>query len=352
MKTFEIMEFCSLTIKDLASFLEKEDEKSFRAKQIYNWSYQKKKYSFDKMTNLNKDLRESLSKNFEIFSLKLVKTIISEDSQTYKFLFELSDGFCIETVLIKSFKRNTICLSTQVGCKIGCTFCASCKKGFFRNLKTFEIIEQLLQVLEALKEERISNVVFMGMGEPLLNTFEVFRAIKILNEKEGLNISQRSISISTVGILRGLNELIKSDLKINLMLSLHAPTDQLRGEIIPYSKRYKIENILKLLEKYFQKTKRDICLEYILLKDVNDNFEQAEQLDKLIKVKKNIYINLIPYNPVKNYKNYKAPDGNRIRIFKSFLKNCGFNVIQRYEKGKEIKAACGQLALNKNNSFS
>jgi len=342
------MYFLKHTNEEIKNFLVKNNFKSFRLKQIFEWIYKKNISSFDDMTNLSVDLRKSLNTNFKLFSLKLKKCIVSENKQTKKYLFELPDGFLIESVLIFSDKRKTICLSTQVGCRVKCTFCASGKKGFFRNLKSHEIIEQILLVSKDINQKP-SHIVFMGMGEPLMNLEELLRAIRKISCDHYLNISQRRITISTVGILENLKKLKEENLRVNLALSLHAPTDEIRNQIIPYSKRYKISDLISELASYFKKTKRDISFEYILIKDVNDSIQDANNLAKLLK-NFQCSINLIPYNPIKGL-NYKKPSNTRILEFKTTLISKKLNVTQRYTKGDDIAAACGQLACLNDNSL-
>jgi 23S rRNA (adenine2503-C2)-methyltransferase len=328
--------------EEIKNFLKKNNCRDFHLKQIEEWIYKKNISSFEEMTNLSKDLRDKLNKNFNLYSLKLKKCQLSKDKQTKKYLFQLEDGYLIETVLILSNNRRTVCLSTQVGCSIKCSFCASGQKGFFRNLKSYEIIEQIIHVANDMKDKP-THIVFMGMGEPLLNLKEVLRSITIISSNEGFNISQRKITISTVGILENIKKLKEKSLKINLALSLHAPNDEVRNKIIPFSRKYKLKDLIKEVKLYFKETKRDISFEYILIEDINDSLDHAKQLSFLLK---NIQcsINLIPYNPVKGL-NYKKPDKDKIKKFKSYLLKNNFVVTQRYTKGDDISAACGQLAL-------
>jgi len=327
---------------DLKKSLVNMGYKPFSAKQIFEWIYKKRAQSFDKMSNLSIELRDFLNKNFQLYSLKLKTVQESKDKETKKYLFELQDGYFIEAVLILSDKRKTICVSSQVGCAVRCTFCASGKKGFFRNLLAFEIVEQILYVAQDIKEN-ISHVVFMGMGEPLLNLDEVVNAIKIISDEKYLNISQRRITISTSGILENIEKLKEKNLKVNLALSLHAPTDEIRKKIMPYVKKYKLDDIINALKDYALHTKRDISFEYILIKGINDSIDCAKKLYVLLK---NIQcsVNLIAYNEIENL-NYKRTDNKAIFEFKSFLLSKKMNVSQRYTKGKDIAASCGQLAI-------
>lgn len=336
------MNILSLSEDELIEILSKRGFKAFRVKQIFEWIYQKKVSSFDEMTNLPLDIRSFLNKNFKLYSLKLKDKQISIDEETKKYLFELEDGYLIESVLILSEKRRTICVSTQVGCSIRCTFCASGKKGFFRDLKAFEIIEQIIHITKDTNQSP-THIVFMGMGEPLLNLDELVRSIEIISHEKYLKISQRRITISTVGVLENIKKLKEKNLKCNLALSLHAPTDEIRNKIMPYTKKYKLKDILKELQSYQDKTKRDISFEYILIENINDGIEHAKELFYLLK-NFQCSINLIPYNPIDGL-NYKRPQNDRIKKFKSYLIAQKLNVFQRYSKGNDISASCGQLAL-------
>ena len=336
------MSILSYKLDDLKDALSKEGYKAFSTSQIFEWIYKKRVFTFDEMTNISKDLRNFLNKNYSLSSLKLKKIEVSKDKETKKYLFELEDGYFIEAVLILSDERKTICVSSQVGCKVKCTFCASGKKGFFRNLLSFEIIEQILGVANNINEN-LTHVVFMGMGEPLLNLEEVIKAIEIISDDKYLKISQRRITVSTSGILENIEKLKERDLKVNLALSLHAPTDEIRKKIMPYVKKYKLKDLIASLKGYGFHTKRDISFEYILIKDINDSIECAKKLHLLLKDIQ-CSINLIPYNEIDDL-GYKRPDNNKIFEFKSFLLSRKMNVSQRYTKGKDIAASCGQLAI-------
>jgi 23S rRNA (adenine2503-C2)-methyltransferase len=294
------------------------------------------------MKNLPKNLKIFL-KNFFKFSLKLKRVISSKDKETFKFLWELEDGNFIESVLIVSNKRNTVCISSQVGCKRGCTFCASGRKGFFRNLKVSEMVEQVLNIEKILegKGKRVSNVVFMGMGEPLDNYENVLKVIGILTEEKGLNISKRRITISTVGVIEGIERLMEENLKVNLVLSLHAPNQRIRESIIKSAKLYDFEDLLSVMRRYFEKTKRDVSYEYILIDGVNDSKEDATELARVLKGG-HFVVNLIPFNEVEG-SGFKR--SRNVKNFKNVLENKGICVTQRYEKGGDIEAACGQLAF-------
>lgn len=337
-------ELCSFTLKELRSWLDQNGEKAFRAVQIYDWLYVKGASSFDAMTNLGKEIREKLAKEISFPVIKLVKTQQSEDGETIKFLWELPDHKLVESVLILSGDRRTVCISCQVGCPARCAFCASGKAGLMRNLSPAEIVEQVLHINRFLQEkgERVSHLVFMGMGEPLENYEPVVKAISIFHDPEGLNISQRRITVSTVGVVEGIHRLAKEELKVNLVLSLHAPNQNIRKKIIPYARKYPLEEVLMAMDEYSRQTKRDITYEYTLLAGINDHPKNAEELAKLLQGKQ-CTVNLIPYNPVQGLK-LSRPEKTTIEDFRAILEDRGINVTWRYTKGKDIAAACGQLA--------
>lgn len=350
------MDLYSLDLKELTDFFLKKGIPSFRAKQIFQWVYQKKVDSFDKMTNLPLDLRKSLSTFFYFSTLKLKDQKVSKDEQTNKFVFELQDHHFIESVLILSGKRRTLCVSSQVGCRGGCVFCASGKKGYIRNLSVSEIVEQIVIVDRLLsdKNENLTNIVFMGMGEPLDNLEAVIKSIFIINEKEGLNISQRKITISTVGLIDKISLLLdywakRSDksLKVNLTLSLHAPNQKIRESLLPFSKKNGFEELMEIMEEYYLQTKRDITFEYILIEGINDQLIHAKELVKVFSAfreKSHLSLNLIPYNTVLGL-SFRRPTKEAVDLFKFELEKAGLKVSQRYTKGKDIDAACGQLAF-------
>ena len=338
------LHFCNLTINSLKERL----SPSFRANQVFDWIYKKQKLCFDEMTNIPLNIRSFLKENFIFPSLKIQKTVHSEDGETIKFLFKLSDGFLIESVLIISKNRRTVCLSSQVGCHCKCFFCASGRKGFFRNLSSGEIIEQILHVNQYLakKNERTTHIVFMGMGEPFHNYNAVIASINRFNDPDCFNISQRRITISTVGIIEKINLLQNENLKINLTLSLHAADQKIREKIIPYAKKYPINDLVLAMNAYFEKSKRDITFEYILIENLNDGIQDAKNLFYLVKDLQ-CCINLIPYNPVSGC-SLKRSSNERIKAFHNFLLSKNIPATRRYTKGKDIAAACGQLALMQN----
>ena len=338
-------EFCSLKLSSAQNWMEQNGEKPFRAAQIFDWVYAKGALSFEGMTNLGKSLREKLAAEFAFPVIKCIRTQHSEDGETIKFLWELPDQKKVESVLIMSGDRRTVCLSIQVGCPARCAFCASGKEGLKRNLTVAEVVEQALHIDRFLREkgERVSHLVFMGMGEPMENYDALVQSIEILHAPEGLNISQRRITVSTVGVVEGIRRLAKESFKVNLVLSLHGPNQHIRKKIIPYARRYPLEEILMAMDEYADLTKRDITYEYTLLAGINDKIVHAEELAELLRGKQ-CTVNLIPYNPVDNL-DLRRPEKEAIENFRYSLVEAGINTTWRYTKGKDIAAACGQLAL-------
>lgn len=340
-----MLDYADLEYKDWAAWLKEQGEKEFHAAQILSWIYQKGILSWDEMSNLSKELRSKLAAHIRLSALELVRVTESDDLETFKFLWRLKDGQLVESVLICSGDRRTVCVSSQVGCPAGCAFCASGKEGFFRNLRPGEIVEQVLQINRWLvpKDERVSHVVFMGMGEPLKNYDPVVKTIHLLSHPNLLNISQRRITVSTVGIVEGIKKLSLEGLKVNLVLSLHAPNQHIRKKIIPYARKYPLEEILLAMDEYAQKTKRDITYEYILLAGINDHPDHALELAHLLKGKQ-CTVNLIPYNPVPGVK-LNRPEKKAIKQFRTVLFGSRIVNTCRYTKGDDIAAACGQLAM-------
>lgn len=338
-------EFCSLNLEECKVWMEKNGEKPFRAAQIFDWIYAKEATSFDSMTNLGKDLRAKLTGQIGFPVLKCIRTLHSEDGETIKFLWELPDQKRVESVLIMSGDRRTVCVSIQVGCPARCAFCASGKEGLKRNLSAAEVVEQVLHIDRFLREkgERVSHLVFMGMGEPLENYDTLVKAIEIFNAPYAFNISQRRITVSTVGLVEGIKKLALEPFKVNLVLSLHAPNQHIRKKVIPYARRYCLEELMLAMDEYASLTKRDITYEYTLLAGLNDRVEHAEELAQLLKGKQ-CTVNLIPYNPVDGL-TLRRPEKESIETFRSVLEESGINTTWRYTKGKDIAAACGQLAL-------
>jgi 23S rRNA (adenine2503-C2)-methyltransferase len=340
-----MLDYADLSYEDLISWLKEQNEKEFHAKQILEWICGKSVLSWDEMTNLSKGLREKLVKGIRFPVLEHVRTTESNDLETFKFLWRLRDGNLVESVLIYSGDRRTVCVSSQVGCPAKCAFCASGKQGFFRNLRPSEIVEQVLQINKWLapKGEKVSHIVYMGMGEPLKNYDSVLKSIQFLSHPNYLNISQRRITVSTVGIIEGIKRLSNENVKVNLVLSLHAPNQHIRKKIIPYARKYPLEDILVAMDEYSEKTKRDITYEYTLLAGINDHPDHAHELSHLLKGKQ-CTVNLIPYNPVVGLK-LKRPDKKNIKQFRSVLFGSKIVNTCRYTKGDDIAAACGQLAM-------
>jgi len=340
-------EFCGLLSKEAKNFFEEEGEKTFRAKQLFDWVYQKGVLDYDQMLNLPQPLRDQLKEKLHLGLLKLEKMENSSDGETKKFLWKLLDGRFVESVLIMSGTRRTVCVSSQVGCPARCAFCASGKEGVMRNLTPAEIVEQVAQINKHLIEsgERVSHIVFMGMGEPLENYTSVVRALKILMDPELFGFSPRKITVSTVGVVPNINKMIEEDLKVNLALSLHAPNQHIRKKIVPYARKFAFDDVLNSVRRYSKFTKRDITYEYVLLEGINDDEEHAKELAELLRNEQCI-VNLIPYNPVMGL-NLKRPSAPKIEKFHRILSKYNVATTRRYTKGKDIAAACGQLALRK-----
>lgn len=325
-------------LKDLQEYFESIGESKFRAGQVFDWLYIKRVKSFDEMTNLKKDLIKFLKNNFEISTLKLVK--VQSDIDVKKYLFELFDGNKIEAVLMKHDYGNSLCVSTQVGCNMGCRFCESGRLKKLRNLNSFELVLQILAVEEDINE-RISHIVLMGIGEPFDNYDNVMRFIRIINDPKGIDIGIRHITISTCGLVPKIREFTKEKKGVNLAISLHAPTDEIRSKIMPINKVYKIDDIINAVKDYIKVTNRRVTFEYILLKDVNDDDDCAFKLCKLLKGL-NCYVNLIPYNETSHI-DYKTSPRVTIMRFYDILKKNNINVTIRKEFGSKVSAACGQL---------
>ena len=312
----------------------------FRAKQIFSWLYKKRVNSFSEMKNLPVKMLKNLEQIFSLENLTVVKTLKAKD-KTEKTLYKLKDGKFIESVIIYSKKRKTLCISTQAGCKQGCVFCASGKHGFKRNLETWEIIDQVL-FAKRQKQNEISNYVFMGMGEPFDNYDNVINAIKIMNDKDGLNIGARKITVSTCGIVTGIEKLSNENIQVNLSISLHAVTDKKRNRLMPVNRIYPIKKVIGSAKKYFERTRRLITLEYTLIKGENDSVEDVIGLCNIAKELK-AKINLIAYMPVKGT-DLKEPLKKDVQKFMNALEQKRVKVTLRESKGKEINGACGQLA--------
>ena len=314
-------------------------EKAFRAEQIFKWVFQEKVISFDDMTNLSLELREKLKQNYTMCNFKILKKQVASDG-TIKYLFDVLNGNAIETVLMKYHHGYSICVSSQIGCKMGCKFCASTGIAFIRSLTSGEIVEQLLAV-ERDENIRISNVVFMGIGEPLDNYDNVVNAIRIINNQKGINIGARHISVSTSGLVPKIYQLAEENIQCTLSISLHATTDEQRSKMMPVNNVYNIEELLKACKDYIAKTNRRISFEYALAKENNDNLEDAKRLVKLLSGM-NCHVNLIPINKIENGEFTKSSNENILR-FRDFLNDHGIVATVRRELGSDIDAACGQL---------
>ena len=314
-------------------------EKGYRAEQIFKWIYIDRVNSFDEMTNLPKNLRDKLKQNYSMNNFNILKKQESSDG-TKKYLLDVLDGNAIESVLMKYHHGNTICVSSQIGCKMGCKFCASTGIKFIRNLSSGEIVEQLLAV-DKDSGEKISNIVFMGIGEPLDNYDNVINAIRIINNPKGLNIGARHISISTSGIVPRIYDLANENIQCTLSISLHASNNEKRSQMMPVNKRYNIEELIKACKDYIKITNKRISFEYALAKDNNDNLEDAKQLVKLLKGMI-CHVNLIPINKIENGAYVKSSNENIIK-FRDYLNDNGIIATIRRELGSDIDAACGQL---------
>ncbi|MDR4996698.1 23S rRNA (adenine(2503)-C(2))-methyltransferase RlmN [Bacillus altitudinis] len=332
----------SFELHEMKEWLKEQDEKPFRAAQIFEWLYEKRVTSFDEMSNLSKELRGKLKDQFTITTLKTVIKQTSQDG-TIKFLFELHDGYTIETVLMRHEYGNSVCVTTQVGCRIGCTFCASTLGGLKRNLEAGEIVAQVLKVQQALDEtdERVSSVVIMGIGEPFDNFEEMLAFLKIINHDHGLNIGARHITVSTSGIIPKIYQFADEKMQINFAVSLHAPNTEIRSRLMPINKAYKLPKLMEAIEYYIQKTGRRVSFEYGLFGGVNDQVHHAEELADLLKGMK-CHVNLIPVNYVPE-RDYVRTPREQIFLFEKTLKERGVNVTIRREQGHDIDAACGQL---------
>lgn len=327
-----------MTKEELEEYFIKEEGKKYRATQIYEYLYKKRIDDVEKMTNISKESKQRLKDNFSFYKIKLL--VKQEDKLVKKYLFELEDKECIESVVMFHDYGTSICVSSQVGCNMGCRFCESGRLKKRRNLKAYEMVEQIL-LIEKDIQQRISHVVIMGIGEPFDNYDNVMRFIQIINSGKGIDIGSRHITVSTCGIIPGIEKFMNEPYQVNLAISLHAPTNEIRDQIMPINKVYPLEKLIPTVKKYFSKTNRRITFEYILLRDINDHEEDAYNLAKLIKGI-NCYVNLIPYNETENII-YKRSKSVQINKFYDILKKNGINVTIRKEFGTNVDAACGQL---------
>lgn len=330
----------SMNFGELTEYMISLGEKAFRAKQLYEWMHVKLAGSFEEMSNLPKGLREHLSEECDYTSLTVIEERISKLDGTRKYLFGLSDGHVIESVLMRYKHGNSVCISSQVGCRMGCRFCASTLDGLERNLRPSEMLDQVYRI-QRMTGERVSNVVVMGSGEPMDNYENLIRFIRLLTDENGLHISQRNVTVSTCGIVPGILKLADEDFQITLALSLHAPNDEVRKTLMPIAKRYQLKDVLEACHTYFEKTGRRLTFEYSLVSGVNDNLAEAAALAALIKDQHG-HVNLIPVNPIKE-RDYVQSDRRSIEAFKNLLEKNGINVTIRREMGRDIEGACGQL---------
>ena len=326
-------------LEELKEELKNLGEKPFRAEQIFKWIYQEKVKSFDEMTNISLALREKLKQEYTLCNYNIIKKQESSDG-TKKYLFDVLDGNAIETVLMEYHHGKTICVSSQIGCKMGCKFCASTGIAFVRSLTAGEIVEQIIAVEQDIKD-RISNIVFMGIGEPLDNYDNVIKAIRIINHPKGLNIGARHISVSTSGLVPKIYDLAKENIPCTLSISLHATSNEKRSAMMPVNNAYPIEQLIQACRDYISKTNRRISFEYALAKENNDNLEDAKELVKLLKGML-CHVNLIPINKIENGKYAKSTNENIIK-FRDYLNEHGIVATIRRELGSDIDAACGQL---------
>jgi len=339
----DIQSITDMSLSELEVICTSIGESAYRAKQILSWIYDKGATTFDKMSNLSKNFRKQLDEKYQVFQTK-VDSFVQTPDGTEKFLIHLSGENVIECVLLREGRKITACVSTQVGCAMACRFCASGVLGFERNLTAGEIVEQALHVKNHLQhDERLTNIVLMGIGEPLKNYDNVVKAVRIMNAEWGLGIGARHITISTVGIIDGMHRLAQEGIQVNLAISLHASNDIIRSKIIPSSKKIGIDTIIAAAREYFKTTRRDISFEYILIDGVNTSKQDAESLARLLKgVQCNV--NLLPVNPVEEF-HLKPPSQETIEIFCKTLGKHGIVVTLRKRKGDNISAACGQLRL-------
>ena len=335
------MNIYNLTFEQLEEYFINKGEKKFKATQVFEWLYKKRVKSFDEMTNIKKEVISYLKKDFNINNLEIIAK--QEDVDVVKFLFKLEDDNKIEAVLMRHDYGNSLCVSSQVGCNMGCKFCESGRLKKVRNLNTYEMVLQLLKIEEDLNI-RISHVVLMGIGEPFDNYENVINFINIINSPKGIALGSRHITVSTCGIIPKIKSFINDGKQVNLAISLHASNDKLRNQLMPISKVYKLEDLIPAIKEYINKTNRRVTFEYILLKGINDRYENAIELSKLLKGL-NCYVNLIPYNETSHIE-YKKSDQNSILKFYDTLKKNNIGVTIRREFGKKVSAACGQLRAN------
>lgn len=332
-----------LTLKELEQVLTGWKQPPFHAQQIFSWIYKKAVTDFTAMSDLPVDLRRKLKENFYLSGLSLVKLLKSKDG-TEKFLFALQDRNFIEAVTIPAKKRITACISTQVGCKLACAFCASGMSGFKRNLTAGEMLEEILSLKNNCPNKKLTHIVFMGSGEPLDNYREVLKATRIINAPYAFNIGARRITISSCGIIPGIEKLANEDLQIELSISLHAADEETRSGLMPVNKKYPLKGLIPACKKYIKETGRQITFEYVMIKGINSDLQSAQKLSTILEGLKLAKVNLIPANPIKELK-VEPPAKLEILGFRNYLLKQGINVTLRRPRGEDIEAACGQLRL-------
>ena len=337
MESFDIK---SMTLEEVKAIIVAMGEKPFRAKQLYEWMHVKLARDYDEMTNLPKSLRERLNENYPYTSLKEVMVQQSKIDGTQKFLFALADGNCVESVWMQYHHGNSVCISSQVGCRMGCRFCASTLDGLERNLTSSEMLDQIYAIARSTGEQ-VFNVVVMGTGEPLDNYDNLLRFLQMISDESGLHISQRNITVSTCGIVENMRRLADEKLQITLALSLHGSTQEKRQELMPIANRYSVSEVIDACRYYFMQTGRRITFEYSLVSGVNDTEADAENLCKLVDGL-NCHVNLIPVNPIKE-RDYSASERKDVLRFQNKLEKKHINATVRREMGRDINGACGQL---------
>ena len=340
------MNIRDLTIEELMTEFQNMSEQKYRSTQVFDWLHNKMVMSFDEMSNVSKDLKEKICNKYDVSFPTIYKEYVSKLDDTKKYLISLNDGNIIESVLMKYKYGYSLCISSQVGCNMGCSFCASTIGGLKRNLEIYELLAQVY-LISRHNDIKISHIVVMGSGEPLNNFNNLIKFFKIINDEKGQNISLRNITVSTCGIVDKIKKLADIDLPITLALSLHAPNDEIRKKIMPVATKYELNEVMNAMAYYFKKTNRRITFEYSLIEDVNDSLDNAKELIKLFRksyINRHIdfNVNLIPVNVVKE-NDYKRPDMNIVNAFKEELENNNISVTLRRELGKDISGSCGQL---------
>lgn len=344
-------ELCELNKAELCELIERLGEPKYRAAQLYDWLHKHGAESFDEMKNVPRSLKEKLSESYRLTVMRPVEVLVSKIDGTRKYVFALYDGNVIEAVLMRYKHGNSVCISSQVGCRMGCRFCASTLDGCVRNLSAAEMLSEVYRI-ERDTGERVSNIVIMGSGEPLDNYDEVIRFLRMITDENGLNISARNITLSTCGIVPNIIRLADESLPVTLALSLHAPNQEKREEIMPIARKYELSEVLDACRHYYEKTGRRLSFEYSVVKGVNDHAGEAEELSRLLAFlgKRAVrggregafHVNLIPVNPIRE-REYESPDRSTLYSFKDILEKNGINVTIRREMGRDISSACGQL---------